>query len=85
MKPKPLATLQVSMPALTLCACAGAPYPETPAATPSAPIATASFLSILSVSYLVDEGMRLRPRRAREGRHDDAPAKRRERASFYPG
>src|SRR5215472_15986007 len=52
MKPKPPATLQVSAPALTPCACAGLPSVKAPAARLSAPTATASFLSIPSVSCL---------------------------------
>src|SRR6516225_1914100 len=51
-KPKPPATWQDSVPACTPCACAGAAYPKAPAERPSAPIATASFLSIPSVSCL---------------------------------
>src|SRR6516164_7237669 len=51
-KPKPPATLQVSAPAFTACAWAGLSSANVPTARPSAPIATASFLSIPSVSCL---------------------------------
>jgi len=46
MRPKPLATLQVSTPAFKPCACAGASNAKAPAAKLSALIITPSFLSI---------------------------------------
>src|SRR5580704_5244457 len=46
MKPKPLATLQVSTSTFRPCACTGVSNAEAPAAKPRALIATPSFLSI---------------------------------------